>query len=88
MDVLVNSLVLALKAVSVVYDVLTFVPFFIIQRPDKVLRRSSRIKVSVGYRNNLLVGGASQGIYSFILDSHYRFLKLNFTLQFIKINRF
>ncbi|CAG5114678.1 unnamed protein product [Candidula unifasciata] len=44
MDILVSTLVLVLKALSLVCDVFTFVPYFIIQRPDKVRRRSARIK--------------------------------------------
>ncbi|BFZ06035.1 hypothetical protein BsWGS_09074 [Bradybaena similaris] len=44
MDIFVSTLVLALKALSLVCDVFTFVPYFIIQRPDKVRQRSGRIK--------------------------------------------
>ncbi|CAG5133872.1 unnamed protein product, partial [Candidula unifasciata] len=40
----VKVLVLILKFLAFVIDIITFVPYFIIQRPDRVLQKSKRIK--------------------------------------------
>uniref|UniRef100_A0A0B6YS27 long-chain-fatty-acid--CoA ligase n=1 Tax=Arion vulgaris TaxID=1028688 RepID=A0A0B6YS27_9EUPU len=44
MEIVVSFLSIALKVVSLVFDTITYVPYYIIQRPDKICKRSKRIK--------------------------------------------
>ncbi|GFR96409.1 long-chain-fatty-acid--CoA ligase 3 [Elysia marginata] len=43
-DTVANSLVMALKALACVFDLVTYIPYYLIQRPDQVLARSNRVK--------------------------------------------
>ncbi|KAK6962415.1 long-chain-fatty-acid--CoA ligase 4 [Biomphalaria glabrata] len=43
-DSVVSSLVFALKAISFLFDLVTYLPYYIIQRPDKVVAKSRRLK--------------------------------------------
>ncbi|CAL1538248.1 unnamed protein product [Lymnaea stagnalis] len=43
-ELVVTTLVYALKAVSFVYDLITFIPYYIVQRPDNVVKKSRRLK--------------------------------------------
>ena len=50
----VLALVLTFKALSSVFDIITWLPYFILQRPDQAMRRSRRLKVSM-HRSRSLV---------------------------------
>ncbi|GFN91554.1 long-chain-fatty-acid--coa ligase 4-like [Plakobranchus ocellatus] len=45
-DVVATSMVMALKALSCVYDAVTYIPNYLYQRPDHVLERSNRLKAT------------------------------------------
>ncbi|XP_059174995.1 long-chain-fatty-acid--CoA ligase 4-like [Physella acuta] len=45
-ELVVTSLVYVLKALAFVFDVVTYIPYFIIQRPDKVVTKSKRLKAA------------------------------------------
>lgn len=49
------ALVLILKVLAFVADIITFVPYFIIQRPDRVLQKSNRVKVGYRYTEGMFV---------------------------------
>lgn len=43
-DAVANSLVLVLKGLACVFDLVTFIPYFLIQRPDRAMAKSNRVK--------------------------------------------
>ncbi|KAK3776903.1 hypothetical protein RRG08_024673 [Elysia crispata] len=43
-DTVATSLVMTLKVLAYVFDIVTYIPYFLIQRPDLVLERSKRVK--------------------------------------------
>ena len=48
-DILMNFVIGVLRAVAMVYDIVSFVPYYVICQPGQVLKAKKRIKVGETY---------------------------------------